>query len=194
MWPLGTGDVTQTLCILCLKVKKTLTNKRPFTLLATLQLESDLEFKNKHKKFHPTAASAQALLSSCSMCWTLLFATVPLLHIPCPDTDTHGDRGCFHACGITIATISPLPERLETLQCSVLRMQRGNTITLYLSTHHKSHMCIHTQPLLKDITMRSRQQIRMLTPSNTKSVQRQKGGKTFLIKRYFVGYQFLRDF
>lgn len=68
MWPLGTGDVTQTLCILCLKVKKTLTKKRPFTLSATLQLESDLEFKNKHKKFHPTAASAQALLSSCSMC------------------------------------------------------------------------------------------------------------------------------
>ena len=66
---------------------------------------------------------------------------------------------CFRACVITIATISLLPGRLEALQRSVLRMQRGDTTALHSNTYA-------TPSLLKDIMTRITK-IKMLTASNT---------------------------
>lgn len=146
MQPLGTGEVKEALLILCMFVSKsgrTLSGKTPFTLLMHhIAIGKWPWIQQYAPEILPCDGSALCFKHSS----LLLF---PLLTFLLPDTDTHREMGCFHACVITIATISHLPARVEALQCSVLRTQRGHEGSalqhtrayMHTTRTHDAHTC-----------------------------------------------------
>lgn len=128
MQPLGTREVL-ILCMFVSKSGRTLSGRTAFTLLRHYTAMGKWPWIQQYKREIPPCDGS-------TLCFKHSFLLpFPLPTFLLPDTDTHREMGCFHACVITIATISLLPARVEALQCSVLRTQRGDTKVLRSNTH-----------------------------------------------------------
>lgn len=102
-------------------------------------------------------------------------------HVLCLDTHSSSRTEELPASGIAIATMSLLPGKAgnPAVLCAE-NAKEGTPLPMLSLAPHCTCVLSHTEPLLKDITMKPLKQIKGLTPGNSQLVKIRRGKPLFI--------------